>query len=391
MRTSSIIAAVLGMPLIISLTTGFSTIRRSFLSSTYHAKSSSSISSIGITAKDKWIEYMVEFRGVQSPFRLNEFQDSYDYVMKGADETKVEFKSVIADVLNPSIPVCAYVRLPNDAIATALTKRCCLIRSISQVWGDGDTIDEVRLITERNYDELVAPHFLGTSAEENSWRVDFRRYGRSGRSGLDPLGKKKVLTTFDSILKKMNGTVSLTDSKHSLIYLEDWSSYRPWVQNMETEMRLAAERAAANASSLPLSIEGRDGRALSSETGTDTESDTSDSSSIMGLITGTERGIERGETLASSSSISYPLKEINIAPPTGSFISSNILRKLDKNYVPSLGEVNHDDGTYVPLKSLFGRIIAEGPNIMSDFDLRRRPYLGESERWVRGKVMVRQW
>jgi hypothetical protein len=390
MISSSIIAAVLGMPLIISFTTGFHTIRRSFISSAYHAKSSSSISSIGSTAKDKWIEYMVEFRGVQSPFRLNEFQDSYDHVMKGADGTKVEFKSIIADVLNPLIPVCAYVRLPNDTIATALTKRCCLIRSISQVWGDGDTIDDVRLITERNYDALVAPHFLGTSAEENSWRVDFRRYGRSGRSGLDPLGKKKVLTTFDSILKKMNGTVSLTESKHSLIYLEDWSSYRPWVQSMETEMRLAAEKAAATASSLPLSIEGRDSRALSSETDTERESGTSDSRGIMGLITGTEEGAESGESLSpsSSSSISSPVRERNVHPPTGSFISSNILRKLDKNYVPSLGEVNHDDGTYVPLKSLFGRIIAEGPNIMSDFDLRRRPYLGESEQWVRSKVVM---
>ena len=244
MRTSSIIAAVLGMPLIISLTTGFSTIRKRFLSSSYNAKSSSSISCTGTAAKDKWIEYMVEFRGVQSPFRLNEFQDSYDHVMKGADDTKVDFTSVIADVLNPLIPVCAYVRLPNDTVAIALTRRCSLVRSISQVWGDGDTIDDVRLITERNYDALVAPHFLGTSAEENSWRVDFRRYGRSGRSGLDPLGKKNVLTTFDSILKRMNGTVSLTESKHSLIYLEDWSSYRPWVQTwrLKCDWRLREPR-----------------------------------------------------------------------------------------------------------------------------------------------------
>ena len=378
MRTSSIIAAVLGMPLIISLTTGFSTIRKRFLSSSYNAKSSSSISCTGTAAKDKWIEYMVEFRGVQSPFRLNEFQDSYDHVMKGADDTKVDFTSVIADVLNPLIPVCAYVRLPNDTVAIALTRRCSLVRSISQVWGDGDTIDDVRLITERNYDALVAPHFLGTSAEENSWRVDFRRYGRSGRSGLDPLGKKNVLTTFDSILKRMNGTVSLTESKHSLIYLEDWSSYRPWVQNMETEMRLAAERAAATASSLPLSTEDSDSSALSDETDTESDTESTDNSPITGSERGRE-GERGGETSSSSSSsLSSSLKDSNMAPQTRPIISSNILRKLDKSYVPSLGEVNHDDGTYVPLKSLFGRIIAEGPNIVSDFDLRRRPYLGES-------------
>lgn len=379
------------MPLIISLTTGFSTIRRRFLSASSHLRSSSSVSCIGTTAKDKWIEYMVEFRGVQTPFRLNEFQDSYNYVMKGTDETKVDYKSVIADVLNPLIPVCAYVRLPNDTIAAALTERCSLIRSISQVWGDGDTIDDVRLITERNYDALVAPHFLGTSAEENSWRVDFRRYGRSGRSGLDPLGKKKVLTTFDSILKRMNGTVSLTDSKHSLIYLEDWSSYRPWVQNMESEMRLAAERAAATTSSLPLSVKNGDSRTLSSKTNSETDTDATDSSSSTRGTAGSERKTER-DTLSSSSS-SLPLisslKEKNIVPLTGTFISNNILRKLDESYVPSLGEVNHDDGTYVPLKSIFGRIIAEGPNIMSDFDLRRRPYLGESEQSVRVRVRMR--
>ena len=49
-----------------------------------------------------------------------------------------------------------------------------------------------------------------------------------------------------------------------------------------------------------------------------------------------------------------------------------------KNATLSVGEINHDDGTYVPLRFIFGRIIAEGPNVVSDFDLRRRPYLGGS-------------
>ena len=84
--------------------------------------------------KEKWVEYMIEFRGTQSEFRLNEFRDAYKYVMKGnetnkmKEESELEFATVIADVLELSIPVCAYVRLPNESIAVAVTKRCALVR-----------------------------------------------------------------------------------------------------------------------------------------------------------------------------------------------------------------------------------------------------------------------
>ena len=40
------------------------------------------------------------------------------------------------------------------------------------------------------------------------------------------------------------------------------------------------------------------------------------------------------------------------------FISNNMMRKQNSLYQPSIGEINHDDGTYVPLKCVLARVIS---------------------------------
>ena len=418
---------------------------------TVRALSSSSIESDILERKSDWIEYMVEFRGVQSAFRLNEFRDSYRQLTRGKDDEEIEFTSIIADVLQPNIPVCAYVRLPNESIAIAVAKRCSLVRSISQVWGDAITMEEVRIETEQNYDTLVAPIFKeSNSLQDNSWRVDFRRYGRSGRSGLDPEGKKNVLTAFSTILKSMKGVVSLSDAKHNLLYLEDWSSYRSWTLQIDAAARIRAsadrilevdveeeadrvgDEGSATATSViavedaapdttaprfaisdnivadadtytfitadkkviserrvetyeenrmrrNLAIINRNKRNDTLDKEKATQTDGSSHSSCM------SSGINKKERRLNS--VSENTKRNMKRPHNGelkseAFISNNMARKQNSLYQPSVGEINHDDGTYVPLKCVLARVIAEGPCVVSDFDLKRRPYLGKYVRAV---------
>ena len=119
MKVLSIITAAIGMSFMHSLKTTISRNRELFGNFRFNARalSSSSIESDILLRKSDWIEYMVEFRGVQSAFRLNEFRDSYKQLMRGKDDEEIELISIIADVLQPNIPVCAYVRLPNESIA----------------------------------------------------------------------------------------------------------------------------------------------------------------------------------------------------------------------------------------------------------------------------------
>ena len=449
-------AVTVGMSLIHSLTSRISRYRQRFgnLRFDVRASSSSSISSDILEARREWIEYMVEFRGVQSVFRLNEFRDSYKQVMSGKDDEEVEFTSIIEDVLQPNIPICAYVLLPNESIAIAITKRCSLVRSISQVWGDAITMEEVRIKTEQNFPTLIAPIFNEkNSIESNSWRVDFRRYGRSGRSGLDPEGKKNVLQTFSTILKNMKGVVSLSDAKHNLLYLEDWSTYRSWTLEMDAAARVLSKAENKLEMKIDMEIEieievGTEGecesererkrvnetvittspilaavstgaartavstdvRIVTSEKKVETYEENrirrnaaiinrNNRNNTRNSIDGTDLtnidnnasysrmivGINKKERRLNSEiennkknenrekNISKIKKgESNLFP----MLSNNMKRKENSDYKPSSGEINHDDGTYVPLKCVLARVIAEGPCVVSDFDLKRRPYLG---------------
>lgn len=398
MRTAFVVAAILNMPLIRSLTTRASTFSRqcSFPTSSLRALSSSS--EHYSVSEDNWTEYMIEFRGIQAAFRLNELRDSYKHVMKGTGKGDIVLTSIISDVLFPDIPICVYVKLPNDTIAIDITKRCSLVRSISQVWGDSSTFNGVRDEAESKYETLIAPHF-NNGLGNNSWRVDFRRYGRSGKSGLDPEGKKNVLLKFNTVFKKMDSQVDLFESKHSLLYLEDWSTYRPWVDSF----------AISKSIDITKTIEKNDLNLLNNSGKDSDRNGDSDSNSYSNNSKGdnnnnnknenndNSQNSKNSEKQSESRKVSKPYRSrisyMTDAPPqsqqsqqstqtqvsqTIQSSSSNSNRNVKKNKTTtlSLGEINHDDGTYVPLRFIFGRIITEGPNVLSDFDLRRRPYLG---------------
>lgn len=326
-------------------------------------------------------DYMVEFRGVQSPFRLNEFLDSYRYVIKETDHAELQYTSIIADVLDATSPICAYVRLPNDTVATTLTKRCSLVRSISQVWGDAESIDDVRAATEANYDSLIAPHF-NENPSENTWRVDFRRYGRSGRSGLDPEGKRNVLRTFNDVMMKMNGTVSLMNNRHTLLYLEDWSTYRSWVDGVTDTMRkkqaatiavsAVAITADASQTSTQIGVEdtaietGRhtDG-VCSSSSIDDADSYISESVYVNEKVSVEDTNRRTDNDTLSNKTPCYPKRDYTADDerisklPAGerhaqlslrSVNGTNSDRRGRKDFVPSLAEVNQDDGSYRPIR-----------------------------------------
>lgn len=235
--------------------------------------------------------FLVEFRGIHPTFRCHEFRDAYQQALLHSDLSsgtsssrttqeavdRLSFTPFIADLLVPSEPACAYVSLPSEAIAADITRRCSLVRSVVAVWGQGPTTNETAAQALSNFPTLIGPIFDSrNNRSDNSWKVSFRRYGRGGKSGLDPQGKWDLLQSFAPVLLNLNGDVNMKDARHELLFLEDWSSWRLW-----DDARVAAG-----------------------------------------------------------------------------------------------GSIADGDSGYVPIKSAFGKIICEGPNIMTDFDLKKRPFIG---------------
>ena len=398
MKAVCILAAILNMFLTRSLTTRVSSFSRRCSLPKTSLRAFSTTSELCSVARDNWTEYMIEFRGIQSAFRLNELRDAYNHVMNGTDEADIILTSIIADVLFPEVPICAYVRLPNDTIAIDITKRCSLVRSISQVWGDASTFDGAREEAERKYDALISPHF-NNGRNDNSWRVDFRRYGRSGRSGLDPEGKKNVLLKFSTIFKKMDSQVDLFTSKHSLLYLEDWSTYRPWVDRITTSkmMNIVQDNVEVNKIIINDKNNDNDKKLLKVENVvpvnfSNNRNNNNDQISkpyrsrisyMADAPIAIQSQLVRRSTFEDHNERETEKEE---EEEENDSLSNNDIKKnknknnnndRSKNATLSAGEINSDDGTYVPLRFIFGRIIAEGPNVLSDFDLRRRPYLGK--------------
>ena len=208
---------------------------------TYPSSLSSSLLSSTLSSTSKWITLLAEFRGGKAKFRLDEYKDSLLYVLKSnnyktddlIDYINNNIISTINDVeTNGTIPLCAYIKVPTYEIARELTLRCTLLRSISEIWGEGKTLEEVNQNALNNFDSLIRPHFPhGRNGEEiqdyhkqlNSWKVAFRRYGRG--SNLDPAGKFQLLENFAPLLKSLNGRVDLHNPSHELLYLEDWYDY----------------------------------------------------------------------------------------------------------------------------------------------------------------------
>jgi len=214
------------------------------LSSTASTSTSSSSlslsSSTGLNDDHQWLTLLAEFRGGKAKFRVDEFKDSLLYVLKSnnydtnnlIEHIDNNINSIVKDVeTNGTIPLCAYVKVPSYEIASQLTLRCTLLRSISEIWGEGVTLEEVDQKASSNFDTLIAPHFphgRGQDIQEhhkqlNSWKVAFRRYGRG--SNLDPAGKFQLLENFAPLLRSLNGKVDLHTPSHELLYLEDWYDY----------------------------------------------------------------------------------------------------------------------------------------------------------------------
>lgn len=170
-------------------------------------------------------------------FRMLELQDSLSYVL-GSQSLAQDLVAkldvvVVDDVLEGSrvepFPLCGFLHLPNASVAYDVSHRCSTIRSMIEVWGDGASPVEVRDQVLASFDSTVRPHFplarTDAEREDNSWKIVFRRFGKGGRSGLDPEGKRLFLQNFNSILKNLEGDVNLTSPAHQLVFLEDWSHF----------------------------------------------------------------------------------------------------------------------------------------------------------------------
>jgi tRNA G10 N-methylase Trm11 len=100
------------------------------------------------------------------------------------------------------------------------------VRAILEPWGFGETPSIVCERILQDFDKTAGRKFTPTRIEsKNSWKVEFRRLGRMGRSGLDETGKKEFLETFDPVLSRLHGSVNLTHPDHTLLYLEDWLGF----------------------------------------------------------------------------------------------------------------------------------------------------------------------
>ena len=192
-------------------------------------------------------EFLIEFRGLNPPFRYDEFVDAYQVVLKqlsseGIDslmekklmsvvEEKLRFTEVIPDTLS-EYPIGSYVTLPSSRVATLIASRCAMVRRVIQVWGDGSTMLDACDQALANYPSLISPMLRQHEMDSNNgtqhrtWWMHFERYGRSGRSGLDAEGKRLLLSRFQPLFQLIKGSATSSAPTHELIYLEDWHSYQ---------------------------------------------------------------------------------------------------------------------------------------------------------------------
>jgi hypothetical protein len=106
-----------------------------------------------------------------------------------------------------------------------VVERCALVRSAIEVWGDGSTLEEANAQAEAQFEETIRPYFLDEHSSANSWRVNFKRFGRAGDSGLSAREKQVVLEKFGDLLRKVKGSVDLQNPSHTFVLLEDWHNF----------------------------------------------------------------------------------------------------------------------------------------------------------------------
>ena len=180
--------------------------------------------------------------------------------VQGHEVVMLSIQDVVADSLS-SLPVLGYCLLPpSDRAIAEVCRRCSTIRSITEVyvdtgggWSDGissttsttsttssesesesGTVSRVDMemhmewgaaitpeqcVADGRFEAAILSAFVPRSqgqgqregegegeggAIDNSWRVDFRRYGRAGRSGLSYGDKAALLRHFDPLFRRLN-------------------------------------------------------------------------------------------------------------------------------------------------------------------------------------------
>jgi tRNA G10 N-methylase Trm11 len=114
------------------------------------------------------------------------------------------------------------MQFPDDLFAKNVADQSALIRRIFVPWAIGDSVQEINKILNKNVEKIVQ------SLPNNSnvtWKVDFARIGKDGKSGLDYAGKRQLLLSYDTFLEKLPGEVNLEHPDYQMVYLEDCQSY----------------------------------------------------------------------------------------------------------------------------------------------------------------------
>ena len=177
----------------------------------------------------EWPRFLVEFRGTQPNLRLDEFIDVSAAVLgvQMAERIRASIDIVIPDPIScQHDPICAYFNLPEQDVLISIVQRCAMVRSAMEVFGDADTLEGANKQAVQSRD--IQRHFTrgnNVSRKQNSWRVNFKRFGRGGHSGLSPSEKKEVLEKFGVLLREIDGDVNLAHAEKELVVMEDWHCF----------------------------------------------------------------------------------------------------------------------------------------------------------------------
>jgi tRNA G10 N-methylase Trm11 len=165
--------------------------------------------------KSTWQPYLVEFRNLAPTLRWDELRDAAE--REGVPELLQCAHNGIADARS-QLPITVCVKLPDDDACRRIVKSSATIRRIVSVWGEGDTHDQL-------YEQLVANRDMYATYvhSEKTWRVQFDRYGREGRSGLNSKEKHAIIDRM--VPPDMQGKVTIKSPELDLIFLEDCSTY----------------------------------------------------------------------------------------------------------------------------------------------------------------------
>jgi hypothetical protein len=119
-------------------------------------------------------------------FRVDEFLTNVHHVTG----SRLPVGALSPAILEPAtkVPIAAYCDFEDancisDDHLREIARRSALVRSLVRIWGEGKDIATTADMAQSNLNKVILPSFGST---EQSWRMTFRRYGRGGKSGLDP-------------------------------------------------------------------------------------------------------------------------------------------------------------------------------------------------------------